>query len=193
MLYLFLNPDNLDDGFPDLCSKFMPEWRTDIMLSYRSCNDRKLSALGYLLLIRGLKDRGVFNGMPQFRCGEYGKPYLVGYDGIEFNISHCRHGVAVAVEGAPVGVDIEDVSEFDDQLARRVCNDGEYRMICGSVSPAREFCRIWTMKEAVLKYYGMGIDDTVIKDILINDDFSLDSYNLNDGEMFMSVCRQKIK
>ncbi|MEG2164039.1 MAG: 4'-phosphopantetheinyl transferase superfamily protein [Bacteroidales bacterium] len=190
MLYLFLHPERLDEGFRDLCCRYIPEWRADIISTYRSYNDRKLSALAYLLLVKGLKEKSVFKGVPDFQYGEYGKPYLIGYEGVEFNISHCSGGVAVVVDDVPVGVDIEDVTPFDNEIAKRVCNSEEYDMVCSSNSPAHEFCRLWTMKEAVLKYYGVGIDDVIVKNILTNEDTDLKSYRLNDGEIF-SVCRQK--
>jgi len=92
---------------------------------------------------------------PKFN--EYGKPYLV--EGPEFSISHCKSAIAVAINDSPIGIDVESIRRVDQSLISRTMNDEEQNIIRFSDDPARAFTRLWTMKEAYLKYLGTGIVD----------------------------------
>lgn len=101
-----------------------------------------------------------------WRYNEYGKPYLAG--GPEFSISHCRAGVAVAIDDKPIGIDIETIRPYKEDLAHKVMNEEEQKMI--DEVPEEEktivFTRLWTQKEAVLKLRGTGIVDD-LKQVLV--------------------------
>ncbi len=86
-----------------------------------------------------------------FQYNEYGKPYITG--GPCFSISHCKEGIAVAVSDEPVGIDIEGIRHADEELIRRVMNPAEQEQIRSD----RDFTRLWTQKEAVVKAIGTGI------------------------------------
>ena len=101
------------------------------------------------------------------RCGEpHGKPALRG--GLEHSVSHSGDLVAVAVAGAPVGVDVEQADgrarplggDGDPEaLARLVLADDE-RAALAATEPsgrARAFLVAWTRKEAVTKATGDGL------------------------------------
>ena len=111
-----------------------------------------------MLLMRLLQRAQRFVEPPVFAIGPHGKPYLVNYPALHFNLSHCAQGVAVAVsDESPVGIDIECRRAVSKALIRRVCNDDEMNEIHQSADPESEFLRIWTRKEALLKYLGTGI------------------------------------
>ena len=88
---------------------------------------------------------------------EHEKPYLVHHPDIHFNLSHCKNGIAVVVDNAPVGIDIESFHRENDTLVRRTMNDTEIEAIQASSCPTAAFTQFWTMKEAVLKLRGTGI------------------------------------
>jgi len=88
---------------------------------------------------------------------EYGKPYFV--EGSEFNISHCKNAIAVAINDTPTGIDVESIRRVESSLIERTMNDEEQTIIRNADDPARAFTRLWTMKEAYLKYLGTGIVD----------------------------------
>jgi len=87
----------------------------------------------------------------EFRYNEHGKPYIVGAPC--FSISHCKEGIAVAVDEHPIGIDIETIRRADADLIARTMNEEEQRMI----KEDRDFIRLWTRKEAVVKMQGTGI------------------------------------
>ena len=88
-----------------------------------------------------------------WQYNEYGKPYITG--GPEFSISHCKHGIAVATDTQPIGIDIESIRHADDVLIERTMNEQERQQIHSDA----DFIRLWTQKEAYLKYLGTGIID----------------------------------
>lgn len=105
------------------------------------------------------------------RYDSYGKPYFEGRENAAFNLSHSRHLVSCALNlsapgepAKPVGIDTEYICG-DRERATRVINgyftEGEKRALDGlDGDPAafyRAFARIWTRKEALLKFWGVGL------------------------------------
>ena len=85
-----------------------------------------------------------------FRYNEHGKPYWE--NGPYFSISHCKAGIAVAVDDQPIGIDIETIRHADEELIARTMNEEERIGM-----DERKFTRLWTRKEAVVKAQGVGI------------------------------------
>ena len=60
-----------------------------------------------------------------FRYNEHGKPYWE--NGPYFSISHCKQGIAVAVDDQPIGIDIEAIRHADEDLIARTMNEERKR------------------------------------------------------------------
>jgi 4'-phosphopantetheinyl transferase len=96
------------------------------------------------------------------RCGApHGKPSLADGALIEVSVSHAGERVAVAVAGAPVGVDLEPVAPGleVDALAELSLAPAEASALRGleGGERARAFLVYWTRKEAALKAAGAGL------------------------------------
>lgn len=111
---------------------------------------------------------GIDIAKQEFAYTEYGKPYLLNFPDVYFNISHSGEYVACAVSDEPVGVDIQKIGEYNSDVAKRVCNEKELKQIEDSLDKASEFTKLWTQKETVLKMYGTGIASGDIKNCLDN-------------------------
>lgn len=83
------------------------------------------------------------------------KPYWP--EGPCFSISHCQRALAVAIADKPIGIDIESVRAATPELVERTMNSAEQALIARDSDPARAFIRLWTRKEAFLKWKGTGI------------------------------------
>lgn len=94
-----------------------------------------------------------------------GKPYME--YGPHFSISHCRNALAVAIADSPIGIDVESIRRWDAALVERTMNANEQALIAGDTDPARAFIRLWTHKEAFLKWKGTGIREE-LTDTLTN-------------------------
>lgn len=115
---------------------------------------------GRQVLDRALKeDYGVesyiFERKPQ------GKPWLPSHPEIYFNISHSGNLAVCAVGESPLGVDIERVRPFKDNLLRKVLSYQEQEMFEKMEMSEEErqklFFRLWTLKESFVKADGCGI------------------------------------
>lgn len=109
----------------------------------------------YELLCELLREWGSDIQQPVFEYNEYGAPSIQG--GPYFSISHCKEGIAVAVDSQPIGIDIESVRPFKEALMHKTMNPAEQAAILSSDDPDWAFTRLWTKKEAVLKMQATGI------------------------------------
>ena len=98
----------------------------------------------------------------QFEYGSYGKPRLVNYPNLHFNLAHSNGRALIVIsETAAVGVDLEKVRSVPKllALAKRFFKSSEYETILAlpeSLQP-EQFFAYWTCKEAYLKAIGSGL------------------------------------
>ncbi len=100
-----------------------------------------------------------------FAYGEHGKPRLhleQGASPLRFNASGSKGLAAIAIaRGAELGVDIERRRELSDwrQLAARFFHELESNALAKFPALQAEdaFMRLWTLKEAVVKFTGRGL------------------------------------
>lgn len=135
----------------------LSEQRRQQVQRFKHEQGRKMSVAAYMLLCEGLRKEYGIAEPPVFTYGEHGKPALVGHPDIYFNLSHCREAAVCVVGHRPVGVDVETIRPFKEQLVRYTMNDREVERIMQAERPDVEFIRLWTMKEAVLKLRGEGV------------------------------------
>jgi len=119
---------------------------------------------------------------------EHGKPFLLHHPHVHFNLSHCKNGIAVAVDTSPIGIDIESFRQADEALLRRTMNDEELEHIKRSENPTASFIAFWTMKEAVLKLRGTGIIDD-LHHVLDGRGYSLETHIVFEKQYAWSVAR----
>ena len=94
----------------------------------------------------------------EWRYNEHGKPYIE--NGPYFSISHCKEGIAVAIDDKPIGIDIEAIRHANEELIERTINEEEKSKVESQKSKEerdRMFTRLWTQKEAIVKAEGTGI------------------------------------
>ena len=135
----------------------LSEQRREQTLKFKHLLGRKTCAAAYLLLCEALRKEYGITEKPFFEYGIHGKPFIIGYPDIHFNISHCREAVLCVVSSRPVGVDVESIRSYKDSLVNYTMNPQEIAQIHQAERPEAEFVRFWTMKEAVLKLSGEGI------------------------------------
>ncbi len=89
---------------------------------------------------------------------EYGKPHFTNAE-ICFNISHSDNAIVCSVSDGEIGIDVEKISEIRTKISDKFFSEYERRQI---KSP-EDFYRLWTLKEAFVKFIGKGISS--IKDV----------------------------
>ena len=118
--------------------------RREQALQYKHVLGQFCCLKSWLMLYEEIKELG------DFLYNEHGKPYLE--NGPYFSISHCKEGIAVAIDDQPIGIDIEHIRHADSDLIARVMNEEERVGM-----DDRKFTRLWTQKEAIVKAEGTGI------------------------------------
>jgi len=185
---LYLNDHIWDFDLNEALAQLSPQ-RREQALRFKHEQGQRTCALAYLLLCEGLEKEYGITAKPVFDYGEHGKPFIVGHADIHFNMSHCREAVVCYVSNRPVGIDVESVRDYREQLARHTMNDEEMRQISASDCPALAFTRLWTMKEAVQKLSGRGLVDDM-KNILKNLPSELTTTVSPDGRYVYSICKK---
>ena len=161
-IYLNIHVSELDlsASLPQLSAQ-----RRDYLHFFRREEDKRAVAAAWLLLCRALRERYAISEPPRLAFGSHGKPFLADYPHIYFNLSHSRDAAVCAVDTRPVGIDVETTEAYDPALLTTTMNDEEIRSILSDEHPDQAFLRLWTRKEAFLKYLGTGITDD-LRDIL---------------------------
>ncbi len=164
--------------------------RREQALNYKFTFGRFACLKSAVMLQRILYDMGVLADGEKaiFNYGEHGKPSIKGHPEIHFNISHCKNGIAVAVDSVPIGIDIESFHDAEDGLLRKTMNQEEYCQIVSASDPRLMFTRFWTQKEAVLKLRGTGIIDDLY-DVLHGEE-KTETHVVSDKQYVWTVARR---
>ena len=128
------------------CLALLPEKRRKKAEKLINKNDALLSAAAGLMLKELFGEKA-----EKIKYNEHGKPFFE--HGPFFSISHSRQYSVVAVSENEIGIDIEMHENPSERLMNR-CFTEEEREFAGN--SAENFLRIWTAKEAVLKFLGTG-------------------------------------
>ena len=144
--------------------------------------DARLRSIGAGLLLR---ETGIAS---PFSYGGHGKPYIPG--GVHFPLSHSGELGALAVCGAPVGLDAEKIAPVRRAAARALTDEEREFM---ETDPERRFAYLWTRKEAVLKCTGAGLSQpmnafSALGDAAILDGETLSLYTVEYGDYMLSTA-----
>lgn len=149
--------ENINDFDLDEAMTLLSEQRREQVARYKLEGPRRQAVAAYLLLRKALREMYGIYDAPVFEYDANGKPSILGHPEIFFNLSHCRKAVACVVADSPVGIDVEETCRFSDIIARYTLDDEEYESVVKADNPSQAFIRLWTMKEALLKYTGEGL------------------------------------
>ena len=133
-----------------------------------------------LLIPLGIKDL-------KMDYNEHGKPFLSHYPNVFFNLSHCKNGIAVAVDFSPVGIDIESFRKSNLSLINKTMNPTEAEWIRASSEPVEAFTQYWTKKEAVVKLRGTGLVDD-LHHILDGEGYRLETHINREKRYAFSIA-----
>ncbi len=120
------------------------------------------------LLSQGMLQKIIlqYTGEERVRLGftRYGKPYLLDYPELTFNMSHSGKHVVIAFrfDGEPIGIDVEQVKDdFDFQLVAGAYCHREERNAILAAKDRGLFYKLWTRKEALLKAMEIGLTEEI--------------------------------
>ena len=169
--------DKMEEGTEAEVQRMLPlvsPQRREQALKYKHTFGQFCCLKSWLMLYEMLDERekGL---MDEWEYNEYGKPsfHLSPFTfHLYFSISHCKAGIAVAIDDQPVGIDIETIRHANEDLVERTMNEKERVGM-----DDRTFTRLWTQKEAIVKAEGTGIYSfEQLQTILDNGHWTLDTF-----------------
>jgi 4'-phosphopantetheinyl transferase len=94
-----------------------------------------------------------------FTAEPYGKPGVAGLPSFHYNIAHSGRWIVCAVDGEPVGIDIEEIKPISLDVAKYFFSLQEYHWLMDQEEAARLSCfyELWTLKESFVKRLGKGL------------------------------------
>ena len=157
---LYVADTSGDEAFFDTWYARMPQTRRTRCDRFRQEADRKRCITAYALLSYALNElTGKRSCTWNVTEGADGKPYLTDIP-VFFNISHSGERIALALSPMEVGCDVESKSANALSIAKRFFSENEHAYILAAPDEktrSRDFTRLWTMKESVVKCCGEGI------------------------------------
>lgn len=118
---------------------------------------RQLFVVSHVALHQLLRQAGLTGC--RFGCSAEGKPFLIDYPQLHFNLSHTEGLIMVALaKGSPIGVDVEIIAERRtySEIVSRVMTPSEHAYMAAQPNPEDRFTQLWCAKEAVMKATGLG-------------------------------------
>lgn len=185
-LYFYSDFEKLSDKELSEIIESMPLSVKERAGRYKKEDDRKKSFICYNLLKNALEnDYGISSFELLF--SEKGKPYLKDRNDIFFSISHSKRCCVCVISDREIGVDAEEIKPFSQRLAEKVCSENELLKIENSPDKAREFTKIWTMKESFIKMTGEGFSHGLKE----ADTTKAEFFTEEKESLFISVCESE--
>lgn len=152
--------------------------RQKAVLNYQHSIDKRLSLYAALLTRMEIsKLSGIHASALRFQTGFMQKPILISVPQYHFNFSHTRNMILCGIsDTVPIGVDVEciDTSITIENL-ENILHPVEFQYISGAPSAymrSYRFYKIWTQKEAYIKYLGTGFSEKVQNFNMLDPTFS---------------------
>lgn len=143
----------------NICLHFISSDRRDILSKFHMYMDQ-CRGLASTLLTRCIisESLGIDNRNIVFEKTEFGKPICSSALDIQFNLSHSGNYVAGVFDDKQVGIDVEEVKDKDnDDIVNRFFSRQERDYYENCEDRRRMFYELWTIKEAYIKYLGLGM------------------------------------
>lgn len=171
---------------------FVSAEKQEQIARFHSDIDKKLSIVSEILIRTIIcREKGLSNNEIVFEKNEFGKPFLKGYSGFYFNLSHTRNAITIATSDRPVGVDIEKIRDAEFRIAKRFFTEKEFDYITrNSVNMDERFYEVWTKKEAYIKYLGKGLSLHLNSFDVFDDMIAKQSFTFEKNEYVISTCSE---
>lgn len=93
---------------------------------------------------------------------KHGKPFLMNFPEIQYNISHTKGIIVCAISDENIGIDIEKIRNFNKRIPQKFFTENEQNYIFSKKEDQnKRFFEVWTRKEAYVKWVGLGLELTL--------------------------------
>lgn len=167
MIYLVKDIESYDNELLAFAIKNLPDIRRKKAQRYARERDRFNCAVAYHLVKFAVKQE--YNKSIYLDFGNEDinlKPFIQEAPDIHFSISHSRSGVVCYIASHAVGIDIEEDESFVSIVPSQILSKEEYMDYLTAPNKLRYLCRAWTMKEAIVKCHGAGLNDQILTETI---------------------------
>lgn len=148
----------LNDGEVSFLASFLSPSRLGKINNQKNKEESDRKLIAWALAVSMIKKHfGIPIEEQEFADGEYGKPHLIGFPDVHFNISHSGKYIMCVVSDIPVGVDVEEIRQFNPKVAKKAFSKEVQKRLSESENKDRDFTREWVKLEANLKRLGVGL------------------------------------
>lgn len=171
---------------------------------YRNPEDQKRAIIGRGVL-KELSASYLKTSHKNLNCStnKFGKPFLAKHHNhLQFNISHSAEIILLVFGFSPlqIGIDIEKIKlDFDYlDIADQYFSDSEKDSL-QCENPSKQFFKIWTRKEAIMKALGKGLTDELFTIDVLDDTvdyfikYNLRTFELNEEMIFSLATPSKLE
>ena len=155
-------------------------------------NERKKSIIAEIILSELLDQIGIDYNSLNIKYSKNGKPVI--NNELFYSITHSKNYIAVAISNKNIGIDIEEINDFNIENIDVFTNKKEQEHINKSDDKLISSIKIFTIKEAYIKYKDLSLFDIKKIDIIKNNNIDLDECNIKsikNDEYILSICEQK--
>ncbi len=190
----YLNISNINQSRFDQLVRTLPNEMVNEIMRFRIFKDRCLKLFGRLIVKKYYLDHNLLFKWSDWMISPNGKPTCT--NGKKFSISHSGNYVSVAFSDLPIGLDIEELSEFEMEAVIEYLHPSESIFVRESDNIKDAFFSVWTRKEAYLKAKGVGIvqglnlESCLEPSIITDEQWFLEDVNLFPNYK-MAVCLQE--
>ena len=156
LFYTYFDKPLGSDLFRSLTNQLPPDTISKIK-KFQKWQDAHACLFGRLLLKEMLSSFSIDLDLSKIRYSNYQKPYFENSD-FNFNISHSgKYVVCAGTNQSKLGIDIEEIKAINIQEFKEQFHTEEWGQIINADNLAG-FYKFWTMKEAVIKADGKGLN-----------------------------------
>ncbi|MCQ2521633.1 MAG: 4'-phosphopantetheinyl transferase superfamily protein [Lachnospiraceae bacterium] len=139
----------------------LPSYRIERIMRFAKDGDKARGILAGLLLQYGYRDYTghVTAELPEVSYGVHEKPFFVGKENVQFNLSHSGNYVVCAFSEYPIGVDVQEIKPLKEHFIKRVYSEEEQAYVRSQPASVQNdaYMRLYAFKEALVKYTGEGM------------------------------------
>lgn len=132
--------------------------------------DKNITIFEYFTLKKKLNT----DDLDKLKYTSRGKPFIDGCK--QFSISHSNDTLCIAINDTEIGIDIEQILNYDELIAKQICNVNELSQIQNSNDKNLEFTKLWVKKESLIKCKAEGFNQDLKKILLTNTNYKFEYY-----------------
>ena len=155
-------------------------------------NERKKSIISEIILSELLDQINIDYDSLDIKYSKNGKPFI--NKDLFYSIAHSKNYITGVIFNKKIGIDIEEIDSFKIKNIDAFASKNEQEYINKSDDKLISSIKVFTLKEAYIKYKDLSIFDIRNINIVKNNKFEIDECKIKsivNENYVISICEQK--